>query len=832
MTVRGEVPRTVLPPSRDATRAAGIGAGIYERASAPVLSFADEIGVARVKDTGAILREAADLLDGFTEALRRLGAIPSTLPPARYALALILDQKARANRKIDAQSWNAGATRHLFDGRDVSAATLRDFIRKAEAAGPDYAAVKAFLEFCLRRLDDARLRLDTDTGPNWTGIVTVLVFGFLFAVAAWTAHVEWKFHHRLSDAFDAEVAETGLLGDAEVADLGAGLDALRAAVDRVAVQERQAPIHFAAGWLGFDAGTHAEATYQAVLSHRLPAAIGRAIDDAIASEGEPVPLYDSVRAWSVLSGGADWSPAYLSGWLTDRGAVDPKLLRLAPHALRLSRPVTPPPPPDAELLAQATSFASEAPEAERAFLELRRSDAATAIPPWNPQTLIPELPQVMMRRSGRPIDAGVPGLFTAAGWDYARDIGAGVAVQKARAVAARLFGKSIATQNDAPDKVMATLQRQTLARWSAYLADLRVRPFLNDNSAVLISGQLALRESPLVKLLKEVWKQAGGTDRRRPHDLQLTIAAEFGPMIQYVEQGRMADISNLFASLNVALGSMDHNAAAGMQRLMSIEDRAQSITALRQAPVVVVQIVEDVLAQTAASHSDMLTNPLTRAWQAEALSTCKASVDGLFPFAADGPDADIGAVTHLLQPGGTLDRFYTGRAETYLDTSSNPWRWKPEARFQGLSQDSAAFFERAHELTDALFKNGAAGADMTLAALAEKGQAFIQIGGQGGPVTTDDAGLRVNWPGADPAKGAEVSFQSTDGNARLTQPGSWGLFRILEPFRLRERDGGKRFVIDLHADTARLFLEVTFDQAENPLSARKLLRDLHCPPVL
>ncbi|NJO32458.1 MAG: hypothetical protein HC869_04330 [Rhodospirillales bacterium] len=99
-------------------------------------------------------------------------------------------------------------------------------------------------------------------------------------------------------------------------------------------------------------------------------------------------------------------------------------------------------------------------------------------------------------------------------------------------------------------------------------------------------------------------------------------------MIQYVEQGRMGDIASLFAALNVALGVMDRDEDTGLQRLMSVQDRANSIATLRQAPTVVVQIVEDVLAQTAEAHADMLTNPITRSWQAEVLPLCKAAVEG------------------------------------------------------------------------------------------------------------------------------------------------------------------------------------------------------------
>ncbi|MGB4825822.1 MAG: hypothetical protein WBP18_00850, partial [Paracoccaceae bacterium] len=77
-----------------------------------------------------------------------------------------------------------------------------------------------------------------------------------------------------------------------------------------------------------------------------------------------------------------------------------------------------------------------------------------------------------------------------------------------------------------------------------------------------------------------------------------------------------------------------------------------------------------------------------------------------------------------------------------------------------------------------------------------------------------------------------VTFNTGAGEARLTQPGYWGLLRLLAPLRLRDRDGGKRFLVDLRADQSRLFLEIVFDRPQNPLAMRKLMQGFACPSVL
>ncbi|WP_318248260.1 ImcF-related family protein, partial [Xinfangfangia pollutisoli] len=449
-----------------------------------------------------------------------------------------------------------------------------------------------------------------------------------------------------------------------------------------------------------------------------------------------------------------------------------------------------------------------------------------------PDRAVPGLSTILRRRSGLAMTTPLPGLYTQGGWDHARDFGAGLAVTAARDRAAALFKTPSPPQNDTPDLLMDRLQDATLAQWDAYLADLRVPDFASPEVAVLVSGELARQASPLEALLREVWVQAGGADRQRGHDLQIRIAADLGPMIQYVEAGRMREIARLFAGLNVALAAQDRDQEKGQQRLMSVQDRAASVAALGVAPKVVVQIVEDTLAQTGAAHADLLSNDLTRAWQTEVLQACLGATSGRFPFADPGEDADPQRLADVFAPGGRIDRFVKGAAAEMLDRTDTPWRWKPEARFEGLAPESAVFLQRASEIGVGLFPKGRMEATLTLSALAERGQATVALGGQSGPVEAASDSLVLAWPGPDPAQGIAVTFTTGAAQARLAEPGLWGLMRLLAPLRLRDRDQGQRFLIDLRAENARLFLELVFDTPQNPLARRDLMKGLTCPPVL
>ncbi len=794
----------------------------YRSAAAEVLRFADAIPDMVREGERTIGERAAALLARFEAQVAAAGAPAPAGPPARYALAVLIDQRARAARGLRMSAWTATAHARLFDGRDMSVDRIRKFRETAASGGDAFAPLAAFLDGVLGDLEGARRRRERVSHAP-TLLLFAGVAGLVTALAGYAAFLDWRYHARTSAAFATDAASIPAGAGTFDGSLAARLDALAAARARVDRAADNAPLADLVRIPVWASDARAGEVYRAEVAAVLPAALAEAMAEELATEGASLPLFDTLRAWSVLSGEAGWSPGYLAGWLEARPTVAP----LAPHVAALPGPSLALPPPDAELVAQARTFAAEVPEAERAWLELQRSDEVRALPAFLPETAVPGLGEVVLRRSGRPLGAGLDGLYTAAGWTHARQVGAGVAVQRARAVAPLILGAAPPVQQDAPDRVLEELQRQTLARWKDWLGDLRVRPFSDRDSAIRISGSLAQRDSPLDRLIRAVWVEAGGADRTRPHELQLLIASTFGPMIQYAEQGRIAELSALFSSLNVALGSMDFDEARGGERLMTVQDRARSVAALAAAPPVVAQIAEDVLAQTSAAHASLLGNPLTRRWQAQVYPLCHGTVTGRYPF-GDGPDADLADFAALFGPGGALSRFVGGEAVRYLDTSESPWRWKPEARLSGLTPESAVFLE----MVTAIFGEPGLGTTMDLAALAEKGEATMLLGGAGVPVRATGAAERLAWPGPDPSAGAEVAFREGAASSRIVEPGAWGLFRLLDATPVRARDGGARMLLDIRGETGRLFLEMRFAEPGNPVSARRLLSGLACPPVL
>ena len=798
----------------------------------PVFDFVKGIRNSKISDQKQLLGESAALLTRFENKMLEDGALTSTVPPARYALAVLIDDAARQVPGLEVGSWSAVSHRVLFDGRDMSWGTINGFAQTAREQGPEFLALAEFLESVVGRAQTGRRAGRQRTRSSWAKFAALSVLGFLIAIIGYAAVLEYRYQSRLFTAFQQEVASIQLDETTAGSALSEGLDQIHGAMDRALNAAAGAPLGRYVNLPVLGKEAHIRARYDNAVTELVPRAVATTLAEVLATEGDSLKLYDTLRTWAILEGQAEWSDVYIAGWAREQPA-ELQIAALAPHIIGMQLDAASQiPMPDPEILDQARIFASEVDEPTRTWLELLRSEGANKLQGWVADEAVPRLSDVVLRRSGARLNTPVPGIFTSAGWNYAEKFGVGLAVQRSRDVAPVLFGHPLDTQNEAPDLVMDRLQQETVAFWKNWLADLRVRPFEDAESSILISGRLALETSPLTELLQEVWAQSGGTDRTRRHENQLRVATAFGPTIQYVERGKMTDISALFAGLNVALGSMQADEERGVERLMTLRQRARSVSALQQAPDIVVQIVEDVLAQTAIAHSSMLTNPLTRRWQANVFPLCRGVVNGRYPF-GEGADANISEFTELLAPGGAIDVFLRSEAQRYLDVEASPWRWKPEARLTGLTPESAVFFQKTRAISDAYFDaTQSLGKSMRLAALAERGQAFMTIGGKGAPVRASGAPETLEWPGPYPGEGIELSFKDNSADTRLKEVGPWGMFRLLDGMRLRTRNDGKRFLVDMRAPQGRLFVEMSFDQAANPVAGRNLLTDLTCPPTL
>ncbi|MEP5761877.1 MAG: ImcF-related family protein [Litoreibacter sp.] len=801
---------------------------IYMDAARDMLDFTDDIESYIHEGERAVMARTCRILDIFSADLASRDLPEASIPPARYALAMLVDGRVRQQPGVKLSTWGVLAHQKLFDGRDMSPDRVVEFQKTASQAGPDFQPLAQFLD----QLRDRRRRgakLVRHKQSHWGRITFASLGLFILTLSIYVVWLEYKFHTKVLDGFRQDVIAIGLDLNPKGPELANRLTQLKTAALRVDRAARLAPLRGVIRLPLYDSQTVAQQTYREAVEAYVPLAIVDALEMEITTQGDGLKLYDALRVWAILSGDVAWQSGFVAGWMAD---IEAELgwLGFSQHVQTLTKPVPNLLFPDMEAMDQARTFAAQTSEVDRVWLELKRGSQTRQLPNWIANEQVAGIDDVLLRRSGLSLDTPIAGLFTQSGWDYATDFGIGIAVQQARDIAPAILGMKGVYVNETPDLVADRLHRETIIYWQSWLADIRVQPFNTRSQAVLISGALSLKTNPLTELLLQVWMQSGGTDRSRAHDLQLQLAATFGPMIQYVEADGMDGVGRLFSALNVALGSIDVDAARGAERLVTLQDRARTIDVLKTAPLIVVQITEDVLAQAFAARDSG--SSFTTAWRRNVYAACRNALEGRYPF-MDGPDAEPVEVATLLGPRGAISQFFQSYVTEYIDQSASPWRWKPEARFAGLEPESAAFFERALAISQSLFNaDGTMHADMTLTALAERGTTTIALGGISAAVRASGVPVELSWPGPEPARGVQVSFREATQGAQINQQGVWGLYKMLDSLRLRFRDNGQRVLVDMRTSQGRVFVELALNRPNNPISSRVLLRDFRCPPNL
>jgi type VI protein secretion system component VasK len=794
----------------------------FHRESAEVRRFLDHIANGSNLSEQALAVRAGQVLSAFANRLEKSDVPASSVLPARYAMAILVDSAVRDLPSVRTNVWSAAAHAHVFDRREMTVDKLRQFSKTAHTEGPEYDEFALFLDGVIEDIEGG-LQTRSSVSRTPARVFGLAFVAYLVCLAGYIAFLDYRYHSDLISVFDDRMATLPEEASPDRLALVAQLHSEVTRASDAAPLSRFVQLPF---WVS---GERVTEIYRSEVAAILPDALREAIGEAIATEGDSISLYDNVRAWAILSGRTNWSSAYLAGWVEAR-EDSLGLYGLADHVTYLDGPEPRLAVPDEALMEQARDFATEATEAERSFLELVRLPGMRALGSWSPLQRIPEIEDVFVLRSGRDLGKGVPHAYTRNGWDLAKTGAIDEAIRIARIEAAKLLPRPSGASIDVRRQVTDRMQAESLAIWKAWLEDLRVRPFVDGKSAIVVSGALSREASPLARIVEEVWREAGGDDPTRPVANKDQINATFGPAVSYVRQGGISELSSLFATLNVALSTMGVDETRGIDALQSFQERARSVAALKEAPPLVAQIAEDVLAQTSAAHARVLSNPLTREWQARIYPVCQRAIDGRYPFHV-GEDVALRRFDDFFGAGGALRRFYAQYASTNLDTTGDTWRWSTEARLNGVTPESAAFLQRAMTISQVFYnENRAFGTSFEMSPLAEQGQTQIRLGGQDAQLSNQ--GLSLAWPGTQPEEGMAVTFSRGGTLAEVAEPGLWGFLRLIDQTSLRNRDDGRRQLVDLRADGGRLFFEMSFPQPLNPVSARKLLKGITCPPVL
>ena len=661
---------------------------------------------------------------------------------------------------------------------------------------------------------------------------------------------------------------------------------------------RQASLGFGL-YQGRVIGNEERLTYRSALNtHFLPRLLLRLENQMQSSINDPDLLYETLKVYLTLGGVGPLNPDLVQQWMQDDwAAAFPDASReglradLAGHlAVLMSAPLQPI-ALNNDLVTAAQAALTQMPQAQRVYNGIVNSPAALDLTPWRLTDVGgPSVAKAFTRSSGKPLNDGIPGIFTKAGFNE-------VFLEQALTVAARIQSESWvlgqAAMQEQSETALMNLSRDVLAlyydafnvQYDAMLGDLDIIPMKDLPTAVEVTNVLSGPTSPIVNVLNAVSAETKLTDvaaedgasavaaavgapavvtRRLSLESRLfleammkaqattsgqPVAAPGGPVEAHFDwlhqltsaadgQPSMLDglidilkeVYQELSNLNFAGGvGNPQDASAALPRFQAAAARVQDGPIKRWASQITVGS-KGIAAEGTRAGIDA-------AWQQAVLPLCQRVTTNTYPFEKRATaDASLAEFSELFRPGGQIDAFFKANLEKVVDMSQSPWAFRPGPGTDlGISPAVLTQFENAALIRAAFFSGGAdlgLSFQLTTEALDPKADGIVlNIDGQtvGFVHTQGTPGtVAMKWPGSVGA--ARVSFlpAQIQSESELVRSGPWSLFRIFDVAELRDTDvpDKKRLIFNLGGRIAIFKLQTGTSIDPFKLAA---LRNFRCP---
>lgn len=611
-------------------------------------------------------------------------------------------------------------------------------------------------------------------------------------------------------------------------------------------------------------------------------------------------LLEALKVYLMLGGEAPADGDLVAGWFAlDLQAGEPALADpLAPHlaALAADLPgIEQRPALDRALLARAQGTIAQIPLAKRTWSALLASEAVTELPAWSVTDHAgPNATATLVRRSGKPLGAPLPGIFTHAGF---HEVFLPILPETAEAAFAENWVLGQTQRPEAGAGELARLQADILklyeddaiAAWEGVLRDVTLAPLGSLDQAVEATKALSGPNSPIKLLVQAIVAEtrltvppatpegeAGGADAQKLAQTagkalgklgsklgKLTkllgnraeatesaagtappgaaVEAHFVYLRELVEgvsgaPPALDEATAALAALNAKLSeaALSPNPAEAFAR-MGPTGAAQLAQAAQRLPPPLSQMLGGVAEKAGAISASGIRQQLNAVWQSDVVPFCQTALSGRFPFArGSAVDASLEDVQRLFASGGLIDGFVKDRLTTLVDMARRPWRAQPGVP---LAPGSLAQIERAKRIGTSLFTTGALRASFTLTPLdLDAAAASVTLDLDGQVLRYDHGPAQPRsfvWPGPGGTGIVRLSFAPVAGGppATLVKEGAWSLFRLLHEGRLSPSGQPDLFEVALAAGGHAARFRLKAGSVDNPFDLG-LLGGFSCPASL
>jgi type VI secretion system protein ImpL len=621
------------------------------------------------------------------------------------------------------------------------------------------------------------------------------------------------------------------------------------------------------------------------LETQLRAASGQNLEYAYLALKAYLMLYEpanfdaeSLKAWILV----DWDQNLAQVTTDQRAELEVHLDSLLDQGA-LDSPL----PINQELVLSTRAILARYSLPQRVYSTLRRVGVGEEYPAFSISRIAgPNAALAFERASRKPLDPGVPGLFSFDAYHKAVRKQAQELAEQMRKEESWVMGTAApGALETLPGQANAQLTEDVLrlymedyARtWEAFLADVRLRSTSDLQTTLQVTRVLSAPDSPLPPFLRAVVREttlgvkqveekslidkAGDKLTRSQKDLAKLIGATAPAAPAAGAQTLESIVDDRFANLR----SMVTSAVEGQpppinQTLLLINDVYLLLNATQTAlngnmqppqspvpnqvkaeaarmPEPLRSLLQDLSTASAQQTLSAVRGNLSAGVLSSIGSFCRQAITGRYPFARGATqDVTRDDFARLFAPGGSFDSFFNQTLAQLVDTSTRPWSFRRVNDVSMGETGNLIQFQRAATIRDVFFRAGGNTPGLRLefkpvemdAAIS---QFTLDVDGQlvkysHGPQFAQ----AVQWPG--PRGGNQVHAQITpppaDGPSGITAEGAWSLFRLFDKVLVEPSPQPERFRATFNLGNRKTVFEVTASSVQNPFRLRDL-EQFQCP---
>ncbi len=561
---------------------------------------------------------------------------------------------------------------------------------------------------------------------------------------------------------------------------------------------------------------------------------------------------------------------FAESWSQSLPGQEDDLMRaaLAAHLASLLASPLAPPTLDNGLIVAAREHVGSLSPGERAYSRLLDDGGLTGLAPY---TLL-DAPGVgssglFQFRSGKPLSAGVPGMFRHGAF-YGPVL---AAIGKAAAASADdgwvlgrpSEGTPLSETGRVKDGVLVAYLQDFTKHWDAFIEDVgvsgryppdeRIRRALQPPSPVKLLIESLAAETNLTPpgapgrtgLAGAVLRTSSLFSRRiysgmnRARQIEQVNAGQPpsppGPLDEVIEHYRWlreltpgasgpSPIDDALEALKeVADSTGAAKAAASMGdpvlqhektgSAMAATSKLQQVT--HALPPAAGGLFTGFVTSSTQSLNQGARQSIEQQYATQILPQCKTVLAQGFPFSGSAHQVSIDDFSRLLRPGGLLDQFQTANLNGQIDTTGRDWGLSASGRALGLDLAGVRELQKADRIRQAFFKPGDVRPNVRF--LLEPvgpgaGASTVTLTVDGVPAAfggVDRKPVELHWPG--PSPGVSLSFQDKPGAAPTvrTWTGDFAFLQMLREARVSATGSTTAtFQIGAGASTATFRLRV------------------------